>query len=241
MMNKQEYLTKLEKELKSAGVSDCWDIIEEYSEHFEMKTADGYGEEETAAKLGVPEDIAKQFREIKTEYVRNNGQKAIIATGLVSADVVITPLFAFLYAWVVTLGTAALTFLTVGAVMITNAGIGAGVVRVPDMPYGCAMLLGVSLLALAVLSGIGTEYCRLYANQLLKVYIRWHKVMWSGMTGVTPRLSLHPVIHCKKRRIMRTVSLVSLPVFAVTFVLGLITMMLAAGSLEPWHVWGWFQ
>jgi uncharacterized membrane protein len=241
MMNKQEYLTKLEKELKSAGVKDTGDIIDEYAAHFDLKTADGYGEEETAAGLGNPEIIAGQFNEINPNHGGKSVQKAVVAAGLVLTGLFAMPFYAFVYTWVLTAGTVAVACVTAGTVMITNIGVAAGVVRIPEMPYGCALLIGAALLALFVLSAVGTEYCRLYSNQLFKKYIRWHKTLWNGVADIMPPLPLHPVINPKKRRLMRTLTLISLPVFIVTFVTGLITMMLTAGSLEPWHVWGWFQ
>jgi len=234
-MNKQEYLYELERALKASHVRDSADILEEYAEHFDRKLKDGYGEEEIAARLASPKDIAGQFAEIKPAGGAGKGVRAVLATGLGFADIVVGSFFIMLYAWV----------LALGAFAIVCAGLGFAVAAgiplwniIPEMPYYCALFLGTALLALAVLTSMGTEYCRLYTTQLLRVYIRWHrKVM--GDSG-RPPLTMHPQIGAKKRRIMRNIVLVSLVIFVLCFVVGLGSMMIAAGSIEPWHVWHWF-
>ena len=59
-MTKLEFMTQLERALKKHGAADCEDIMEEYGQHFAFKLADGYSEEEIAAKLGAPEELARQ-------------------------------------------------------------------------------------------------------------------------------------------------------------------------------------
>ena len=52
---KSEFMTRLEHELRRRNVADAADVMEEYEQHFAFKLADGYSEEEIAAKLGTPE------------------------------------------------------------------------------------------------------------------------------------------------------------------------------------------
>ena len=59
-MTKLEFMTQLERALKKHGAADCEDIMEEYEQHFAFKLADGYSEEEIAAKLGAPEELAQK-------------------------------------------------------------------------------------------------------------------------------------------------------------------------------------
>ena len=51
-------MTKLADELKKRGVEDADDVAAEYEQHFAFKLADGYSEEEIAAKLGDPAALA---------------------------------------------------------------------------------------------------------------------------------------------------------------------------------------
>ena len=54
-MTKSEFMTRLEHELRKRNVVDAADVMEEYEQHFAFKLADGYSEEEIAAKLGTLE------------------------------------------------------------------------------------------------------------------------------------------------------------------------------------------
>ena len=60
-MTNPEFMAALSQELKKRGIADSDDILEEYEQHFAFKLADGYSEEEIAAKLGSPKDLAAQF------------------------------------------------------------------------------------------------------------------------------------------------------------------------------------
>lgn len=60
-MTKNEFLSRLEAELEARRVPEPEDILGEYRRHFEYKLADGYSEEEIAARLGAPEELAAQF------------------------------------------------------------------------------------------------------------------------------------------------------------------------------------
>ncbi len=51
-MKKHEFMARLENELRRRNVADSADVIEEYEQHFAFKLADGYSEEEIAARLG---------------------------------------------------------------------------------------------------------------------------------------------------------------------------------------------
>ena len=53
-MTKNEFMAKLTDELKKRNIEDAADVAEEYEQHFVFKLADGYSEEEIAAKLGDP-------------------------------------------------------------------------------------------------------------------------------------------------------------------------------------------
>ncbi len=61
IMNKNEFLSILTSVLEKNQISDAAEIIEEYEQHFAFKLADGYSEEEIAARLGDPEKLALQY------------------------------------------------------------------------------------------------------------------------------------------------------------------------------------
>jgi len=240
-MTKQEYLAALEKALQSNGMGDCADILEEYELHFDLKTADGYGEEEIAARLGTPKEIAAQFKETGPEAGGRTGNKIVSAIGLFFADIFAGSIFLILYVWLIVLGVLSLAFVAMGVMTIIGGIAVFGLVLIPPMPFLSGLLLGIMFFAMAILTALGLEYCRLYTRQLLRAYVRWHKAVWSGSLGQMPPVQKHPTIVPKKRRIMRGITLVALMAFIVTLIVGTVSLMLAAGSFEPWHVWGWFR
>lgn len=71
-MKRNEFIETLKEKLESNGVEDTDDIIEEYEEHFAFKLADGYSEEEIAAKLGDPKAIASQYATFPAENKKKN-------------------------------------------------------------------------------------------------------------------------------------------------------------------------
>lgn len=63
-MTRLEYLEILEQKLKkSMSQKEVNDIVRDYAEYFEDGKSQGKGDEEIAAKLGYPEDVAKQILE----------------------------------------------------------------------------------------------------------------------------------------------------------------------------------
>ena len=60
-MTKSEFITALASELNQRKIADSDEILDKYRQHFAFKLADGYTEEEIAAKLGVPLRLAAQF------------------------------------------------------------------------------------------------------------------------------------------------------------------------------------
>lgn len=236
-MNKVEYLAELEKALRAAHVSEFDDIVEEYSQHFDFKMSDGYGEEEIAAKLASPWAIAAQFRGIGNKSDNEKAKKVFLATGFAFADIAVVSFFVLLYAWVLAFGGLAIASLGLGGALVFGSSLSG---LIAGTPFFVKLVFGLSLLAMSVLSALGTVYCYLYTTHLMKVYFRWHKNMLSSSGNVLPPLRKFPLIKPKLRRMMRNVTLYCVLVFAATMVLGYAIAAITAGSFEFWHMWEWF-
>jgi len=238
-MNRKEFIDTLSKKLRDNNINDIDEIIAEYEEHFDFKLADGYSEEEVAAKLGSPEEIAMQYTPGNVEK-KAGGKKAIVITGLVFADIFVGAFFALLYAWIAVIGAFSIASAVIGLCYITGLNVYS---LIPPVPYyWCSVAYAVMFLALAVLSGVGTIYCVSYCRQLMRAYGRFHKNCIASASGkaVLPSLATHPQFSPRTNRVLRSIALISLAVFAATFVLGYILSALAAGALEFWHEWNWF-
>lgn len=237
-MTKNEFLLKLSDELKKRSINDIDDIISEYEQHFTFKTADGFSEEEIAAKLGDPVSLASQF-EGTGEFKRSRGRKITTVMGLGIIDLFAGAFFILLMAWGIIM--AAFSICSAGIAVCLLGGINP-LALIPHMPYLPGFVFGVSLAALSVLSATGCIYFAVFVRQLMRSYSRFHKNTIAAASGcaVLPSLGIYPQMPAKTNRRIRTVALSSVAVFTACFVLGMIISMLISGALEFWHAWGWF-
>ena len=61
--------------------------MEKHDEYFDFKLADGYSEQEIAARLGDPVKLAAQFKPAAPGEKCPAGKKALTVTGLVLLDI----------------------------------------------------------------------------------------------------------------------------------------------------------
>lgn len=237
-MTKNEFMAQLASELHRRSVSDAADVIGEYEQHFAFKLADGYSEEEIAARLGDPAALAAQFEESE-EPKQKSGNRFLVAAGVCMADLFAGLFFLLLAAWEIVMVAAGMAF---GALAVCLIG-GLDVYGLlPAMPYWCGAILALAFLALAVLSAVGCIYYGAFLRQLVRSYKRFRHNALCAASGeaALPCLAIHPQFSAVGKRRLRTVALVSLALFAACFVLSLVACALSAGSLAFWHAWGWF-
>ena len=232
-MTKNEYLDKLKSELKKNNVADMGDIVSEYEQHFAFKLADGYGEEEIAAKLGAPETVATQFDSASEESKKGAGVFVKIGLGLMAVFEAL--LYIVFLAWNLALGASAVAVAALGFCLATGINI---MGYIPYMPYSGSLLMGLCVLGLAVIFGVATVYCFAFLKQMIKASVRWHKNM-TGKTALPP-LSWSPQFSPKAKRTLRNALLWSVLVFGIMFVIAFTVLALQAGTMGFWHHWNWF-
>ena len=237
-MNKTEFINTLTNTLKERRIQDIDEIVAEYEQHFSIKMADGYSEEEIAARLGDPKALGEQFDSETNKTATRS--KAIVVIGLAFVDIIVVMLFALLFTWVIVMGAAAVAFALAGVCLGFNLNVSN---LLPNMPDLVRFIFAAVLLALAVLTAVGTAYFGLYARQLLRSYSRWHRNTLATASGeaLLPNIPIHPQISAAKNRSMRRIGLIALTVFVITLQAGYMVAALTAGALEFWHVWGWFN
>ncbi len=236
-MNKNTYMEQLKKALELQGVGDIDEILEEYDQHFSMKRADGYTEEEIAARLDSPTSVAQQFGPASSGQTVSSGNKLVLSLGLGFLDLVLGMVYIVLYAWVIVFGGVSIACLGGGLSLVL--GIRWNEMIIPYTPYLGGLVLGIALLALCVLTAIATIYLHLYLVQLCKVYLRWHKNTLSPQK--LPPLSLQPALSPVFRRRLRKAALLSALVFGISLTSALFILM-AYANFEPfWHKWNWFH
>lgn len=77
-MNKEEFLSQLDKKLKIINEKERKDIVDEYRTHLEMKIKDGKSEEEATADFGNIDELVDEILDaykINTEQIHNKEDK----------------------------------------------------------------------------------------------------------------------------------------------------------------------
>lgn len=149
-MKKNDFMQRLSDELQKRNVADAADILQEYEAHFAMKMADGYIEEEIAARLGDPTALAAQFDDAEETPEKKGGSKPLVVAGLCFADVFAGLFFILLAAWGLVLAAAALGAAGTAVCLLGKVELGG---LLPELPYWCGAMLALTLAALAAASG----------------------------------------------------------------------------------------
>jgi len=169
-MTKNEFLLKLADELRKRNIADTDDIVGEYEQHFAFKMADGFTEEEIAAKLGDPVLLASQFESTEV-YEKSSGRKITAVIGVGFIDIFAGASFILLIAWEVIMAAFSICCAVIAVCLISGIKT---VSLIPDIPYLSGLVFGISLAALSVLSAVGCVYFAAFIRQLMRSYNRFH-------------------------------------------------------------------
>ncbi|MBN2879158.1 MAG: DUF1700 domain-containing protein [Clostridia bacterium] len=171
-MNKEQYLSKLKKMLPT---DESNEIINDFEEHFATGMAEGKTEQEIIESLGDPVDIAKEYGYDESKDGKMSvGSRIVGLIGLLFFDIligvsIILTLFSiWLALWTVVLG-------------LVVSGIAAilGMFFIA-LPWYILLFGGISVLALAVLMGIGMIYLTIYSFKGLVWFANLHIKMVTG-------------------------------------------------------------
>ena len=181
-MKKNDFMQRLSDELQKRNVADAADILQEYEAHFAMKMADGYIEEEIAARLGDPTALAAQFDDAEETPEKKGGSKPLVVAGLCFADVFAGLFFILLAAWGLVLAAAALGAAGTAVCLLGKVELGG---LLPELPYWCGAMLALTLAALAVLLAAGCVYFCAFLRQLMRSYGRFRKNALASASGLS--------------------------------------------------------
>ena len=171
-MNKEQYLAKLKKMLPPDEANE---IINDFEEHFATGLTVGKSEQEIIESLGDPVEIAKEYGyDNSKESQMSIGSRIIGLIGLIFFDILIG------VSIILTLFSVWLALWSVVLALVV-AGIGAilGMFFVA-LPWPLLLFGGISVLALAVLMGIGMIYLSIYSFKGLVWFAKLHIKMVTG-------------------------------------------------------------
>ncbi len=234
-MTKQEYLNELKSELNKNAVADAEDILGEYEQHFLFKLADGFGEEEIAAKLGAPAQTALQFAGIPGEKKAKGGKKFFLVLWLTIIGIFEATLYGAFLSFIIALFCASLVPAALGVEFIAGLNY---LNILPPMPYSGAIVFGITLLAASVILVVFAIYCFAYLKQMVRASLRWRKNLLGA--EALPLLPMSPQFKPKTRRALRTILLWAVLIFAIGFVAGYAILTIYTHSFGFWHALGWF-
>lgn len=237
-MTKSEFLGLLRSELTQNKISDADDVLDEYEQHFAFKLADGFSEEEIAARLGDPVRLARQFG-FERENEDHEVGKVMTVIGLGFADLAAGLFFLLPAVWIVAMAGLTAACLVLAVCLIINLNPGA---LIPAMPTISSLIFGIGMAALGMLVGAGTVYFAAFFRQMIRAFGRFHRNTMAVAKGeaVLPALALYPGFKPRFKRGLRRLTMLSLLAVVVFFIFGMIISMIHSGALEFWHAWGWF-
>ena len=147
--------------------------------------------------------------------------------------------FLMLAAFRLVLAAAVLAFAALGICLLAGQS---PYGLIPAMPRASALLFGLTLLPLSVLTAAGCAWYAAFLRQAAHAFGRFQQNMLAGASGraALPALPLRPQFAARGARALRKTACAALLLFALLFVAALAVSMLRAGAFEFWHVWGWF-
>ena len=187
-MNKTEYLKRLSDELGHMPYGDVKDIIQSIEEHFDEGISEGRSEDDIAASLGDPKELAAEFKDgVKFKQIM---KKRKMSDNFKGPDgrgrifVIVFNAFVGIECWLLLLAAiiAAFCFTAVDCALIglIIAGLITGTLAEFAVPFIFLILTLICVAVfLVVLLILGIKY---YAKGL-KSYIRWNKNVWNYGLG----------------------------------------------------------
>lgn len=186
-MTKKEYLDKLTRELGSMSYNDVKEILGDIENHFDESALAGKTEEEAAAMLGDPSELAADYKDGMTfpTIMRKKEQKAANKpavqepTSSTVAFVILITIFVAIPAWVTLLGI-------VLSIIAIELGIVAGAIALlctcwtfgPFLTSG--LLCGLTLLFFGIFGYAVTFFSIKYFIVGTKWYIDSMKKIWKN-------------------------------------------------------------
>jgi len=215
-MNKIEFLTTMEKELKKKNITDVEDIIEDYKEYFDQHIALGQKEEDISSFIGDIQSIIDDY-----EVVDQKNHKKWFE--LVTVSVIALPLLILSYGVLIVTAASVLAFWAIAIYYLFGVSSFSFMPIIPLFPR--LFYIASALSASVMMFSFSVRYYGML-NSMTKQYI----------VKQTIRIGDY-VIPLIYKKILK-ISIIS---FIVLFVVTFIVSVISAGSVQYWHEWQWFN
>lgn len=171
-MNKEQFLVELESSLYKLNDEERNDILNDFSEHFDMGLEEGKTEEEIASSLGSPQHIAKELlathhlEKVKKETSAGNVLRAVwavIGLGFFNLVVVLGPFIAVL-------GIILAGWITGGAFILSPLLVVIKMVIFPSTFQSFDLFASIGLVGAGILITLGMLYI---TRLVIKGFVRY--------------------------------------------------------------------
>lgn len=181
-MNRDQFLTRLNDAIKKLPHDERQDILNDFEEHFDIGTAKGKTEEEIAAALGNPNQIAK---ELSASYYLDQAEAAsspgnivravwaAISLGFYNFAIVLGP-FIGLVALVMSGWLIAVSFLASPLLVLLNLVISPSAFEFFDL------FVSIAMAGLGLLTAIGMMFVSRKLIKGFAAYARYHVKLVKG-------------------------------------------------------------
>lgn len=215
-MNKIDFLTQLEKELKKHNVSDIVEIIDDYREYFDQQISIGQKEENIASYIGEIHSIVEDYIVVE----KGNRKKWF---ELVTVSVIAFPLLILSYGVLIVTAASAVAFWAIAIYYLFDINSFSFMPFIPLVPR--LFYIACALSAAAMMFSFSVRYYGML-NSMTKQYIVKQSIRIGDYSI--------PSIYIKIFRF----SVIS---FILLFIITFIVSAISAGSIQYWHEWQWFS
>lgn len=181
-MNRKHYMSMLNESLKNLRHDERQDILQDFEEHFDVGIEEGKTEEEIAASLGSPQQIAKELmadyfiHKAEVSFTAGNMIRAAwasVSLGIFNFAIVLGPFLALIAlvfgGWMI-----GISFLTAPILVLIN------LVIYPASFHFFDFFLSITLSGLGILISIGMMYVTRMMFKGFVKYLRFNIKLVKG-------------------------------------------------------------
>lgn len=215
-MDKQAFLTKLEKELKKRKVKDIDEIIDEYQDYIDHQIQAGKKEKNIISFIGEIDSIVEAYNQDDIEH--KHRWFDIVATSLFAI-----PILIMMYGLLIGFIGLVISSWAISIYYIFSLSSLDFMPYIPLIPKFGFIL---TFLSFSLLMALCSYRYFLLIKSMTNQFVVKQKIVVGKYE-----------VKQKYMKLMKRVSIV----FTVLIILTFIVSIISAKSLEYWHVWEWFN
>ena len=183
--------------------------------------------EETSPDLNQINKIADAFNISIDEFINSNvksGNKKDKNTFVKILSIILKVIIGILsYGLIISLSVFIIACLMVALLLIIKSNLN-GII--PYIPYGCTILISVTLILLSVLTLLGNIYLIKFTKSVFK-----NLFVSNILNG----------IYFKNKKKYQNITFITLVLFIILLIISIVVSIISSGSLDFFHKWNWFN